>query len=266
MLTKTAPIGVLDSGVGGLSVLKALKELLPQEEFIYLGDTARTPYGSRSEAQVRQFVGEMLDYFDACGAKLVVIACNTLTVLGIDTLQGTHAYRLVGMSKGVQLALASTRKKTVGVLATEFTIRTGAHKKELLAADATVQVVPQACPKFVPLIEGEGFGTPELAAAIQEYTTPLRLAGVDTIILSCTHYPFIKKELAAVLPGVRVLDPAEQTALDALAILERDALAKSVAEKGTTTICFTADVERGRRLAGKMFATADCRFQLVKLN
>lgn len=99
-MQKNAPIGVLDSGVGGLSVLKCLQAALPQEDFIYVGDTARTPYGPRSEAEVRRFVGEIIDYLDGRGVKLVVIACNTLTVLGVDTLKGSHAFEIVGMSKG----------------------------------------------------------------------------------------------------------------------------------------------------------------------
>ena len=154
---KNAPIGVLDSGVGGLSVLKCLKEALPHEDFIYVGDTARTPYGSRSEVEVRTFVGEMLDFLTAEGVKLVVIACNTLTVLGTETLKGNREFGLVGMSKGERLVLDASRNKTIGVFATEFTINSGAHKAAILALAPTACVVPQACPKLVPLIEGEQF-------------------------------------------------------------------------------------------------------------
>ena len=105
-----------------MSVLKCLQAALPQEDFIYVGDTARTPYGPRSEAEVRRFVGEIIDYLDGRGVKLVVIACNTLTVLGVDTLKGSHAFEIVGMSKGAQLVLAASSRKKIGVFATEFTI------------------------------------------------------------------------------------------------------------------------------------------------
>ena len=195
MLNKNAPIGVLDSGVGGLSVLKCLKELLPNENFIYLGDTARTPYGPRSEKEVRQFVGEMLDYFETQSTKLVVIACNTLTVLGVDTLKGNHKFDIVGMSKGAKLVLNASNNKTIGVFATEFTINSGAHKAAIMSLDSSAIVVPKACPRFVPLIEGEKFGSSEIADAVAEYAAPVKNAGVDTLILSCTHYPFIKKEI-----------------------------------------------------------------------
>ena len=183
-MQKNAPIGVLDSGVGGLSVLKCLQAALPQEDFIYVGDTARTPYGPRSEAEVRRFVGEIIDYLDGRGVKLVVIACNTLTVLGVDTLKGSHAFEIVGMSKGAQLVLAASCSKKIGVFATEFTISSGAHKAAILAADAGADVYPQACPKFVPLIEGEQFGSAEVMSAVAEYAAPLKAAGIDTLILS----------------------------------------------------------------------------------
>ena len=265
MLKKCAPIGVLDSGVGGLSVLKCLKTLLPHEDFIYLGDTARTPYGPRSEAEVRKFVGEMLDYFETQKTKLVVIACNTLTVLGVDTLKGKHEYNIVGMSKGAKLVLAASKKKAIGVFATEFTIGSGAHKEAILAADPEANVVPKACPKFVPLIEGEMFGTPEVAGAIAEYVLPLKAAGVDTVILSCTHYPFIKKEIEAAMgEGVKVIDPAEETARETEKALKEEGLLQTDGA-GKTTICFTADLERGKRIAARMFDVETSEFKTVNL-
>ena len=124
-----APIGVLDSGVGGLSVLKCLHQILPHENFIYVGDTARTPYDCRTEAEIRGFVGEIIDWLDRQGVKQVVIACNTLTMLGVESLRGNHSFSLVGMSKGEDLLLEASKKKKIGVMATQFTISTGAHKK-----------------------------------------------------------------------------------------------------------------------------------------
>ncbi|WP_303707493.1 glutamate racemase, partial [Phascolarctobacterium succinatutens] len=186
-MDKMQPIGVLDSGVGGLSVLKCLHQMLPHEDFIYVGDTARTPYGTRSEQEIRGFVGEIIDWLTAKNVKQVVIACNTLTMLGVDSLRGTHPFRVVGMSKGAQQLLAASPHKKIGVLATQFTISSGLHKKAILAADPQAQVYPVACPKFVPLIEGEQFDSPELQQAIAEYTEPFKKAGVEAVILSCTH-------------------------------------------------------------------------------
>lgn len=260
-----APIGVLDSGVGGLSVLKVLHQMLPQEKFIYVGDTARTPYGSRSEAEIRQFVEEIIAWLERQGVKQVVIACNTLTMLGIDSLKKEHPFELIGMSKGEKLLLAASKKKKIGVFATQFTISTEAHKKAILAADASAEVYPMACPKFVPLIEGEQFDKPEIAEAVAEYAAPLKEAGIDALILSCTHYPFIKNVVEAEFGNeVTVIDPAEATAKLSKDALEKEGLL-SIGE-GNVTICCTADLERVKRLAARMLPLKHCEFKEISLD
>lgn len=265
MLKENSPIGVLDSGVGGLSVLKCLRSMLPAEDIIYLGDTARTPYGPRSEAEVRAFVEQILCFFDKEKVKLVVVACNTLTVLGIETLKKQHEFHLVGMSKGANLVLAASKKKKIGVFATEFTIGTGAHKQAILAMDSSAVVTPVACPKFVPLIEGEKFGSAEAKEAVKEYTEILKIAGVDTLILSCTHYPFLKKEIEQALgKDTIVIDPAEETSRNALQVLRENGLAKESGQ-GSTTICFTADIDRGIRLVNYILPNVKSAFKQVDL-
>ena len=249
MLTKDMPIGVIDSGVGGLTVLKTLREKMPAEDFIYLGDTARTPYGSRSEAEIRGFVEQMLNFFDTQNVKLVVIACNTITVLGPDTLQKLHKYQLIGMSKGAKLVLAASAKKNIAVFATEFTISTHAHEKAIHELDARAKVTGIGCPKFVPLIEGEKFGSNEVTEAITEYANTAKQAGADTVILSCTHFPFLQGEIQKILgTAITVIDPAEQTATNAQHRLIEEGLLK-LSGTGNLTIGFTKDVERGQRLA-----------------
>ena len=264
-MKKTAPIGVIDSGVGGLTVLKCLHKNMPHEDFIYLGDTARTPYGSRSGEEVKRFTGEMLDWLETQRVKLVVIACNTITVTGVDDLAKGRPFSIVGMSKGEHLVLSDSKNKKIGVLATAFTISTSAHKKAILAVDAAADVHPMACSKFVPLIEGEQFGSAALHDAICEYTQPLVQDGVDTIILSCTHFPFVADEIKAVVgSGVTVIDPAEETAANAAAALKEQDLARTEGQ-GTVKICCTADVERVRRLAARMLTDDGCRFEEIKL-
>lgn len=267
MLDKNMPIGVLDSGVGGLSVLKVLRRSLPAEDFIYLGDTARTPYGTRTEQEIRGFVEQMLCFFEQQGVKLVVIACNTLTVLGVDSLKKNHPFSLVGMSKGAESLLAASHKKKVGVFATPFTIGTGAHRAAILAADSAAQVVPVACPQFVPLIEGEQFEAPALTAAVKEYTDVIKEAGADALILSCTHYPFIADKITKALgPSVTVLDPAEETSAIAKSYLAKQQLLRlEQGVEGTTKVCFTADVARGQRLTHYMMPRTACSFALVDL-
>lgn len=260
-----APIGVLDSGVGGLSVLKCLQTALPEETFIYVGDTARTPYGPRSEQEVRGFVAEIINYLAAQGVKLVVVACNTLTVLGVDTLKGNHEFDVVGMSKGAKLVLEASKNKRIGVFATEFTINSGAHKAAILAEDNGAQVYPQACPQYVPLIEGEQFDNPLLKQAVAEYAAPLKAAGIDTLILSCTHYPFIRALIEAEFgAGVSVLDPAEETAQITKQTLAAKHLLRAEGD-GKITVCCTADLERVKRLASRMLPLEKCDFKEISL-
>ena len=263
-MKSNAPIGVLDSGVGGLSVLKVLHQMMPDENFIYVGDTARTPYGSRSEEEIRQFVEEIISWLESQDVKQVVVACNTLTMLGIDSLKKEHPFELVGMSKGEQLLLAASKKKKIGVFATQFTISTEAHKKAILAADASAEVYPMACPKFVPLIEGEQFGNPEIEQAVAEYAASLKEAGIDALILSCTHYPFIKDVVEAEFGSeVTVIDPAEATAKLSKEALENEALLSD--GEGSVTVCCTADLERVKRLASRMLPLEQCQFKEITL-
>ncbi len=260
-----APIGVLDSGVGGLSVLKCLHQLLPHENFIYVGDTARTPYGCRSEKEIRSFVGEIIDWLALQGVKQVVIACNTLTMLGVESLRGKHEFSVVGMSKGEQLLLQASTKKKIGVFATQFTISTDAHRKAILAADPTAEVFPVACPKFVPLIEGEEFTNPKLMAAVKEYAAPLQEVGVDALILSCTHYPFIREQIAQVMgSGVTIVDPAEATSRLAKEALAAENLLQHEGV-GRVTVCCTADEARVRRLTARMLSVEECSFVTIDL-
>lgn len=263
-MNKEAPIGVIDSGVGGLTVLRTLQQKLPEENFIYLGDTARTPYGTRPEKQVRQFVDEMLSWLERRQVKMVVIACNTITVLGIDTLQKDHPYALIGMSKGETLVADSSKNKKIGVFATPFTVSTGAHEKAIKGMLPDADVYYQACPDFVPLIEGEQFESVALTEAVKVYAAPMKQAGVDSLLLSCTHYPFIKEQIEAELgTEVKVLDPAESTAENVKLWLEQNGLLRT--GKSHTVVGCTADLERVQRLAGRMIKADECEFQLIDL-
>lgn len=262
---KDRPIGVIDSGVGGLSVLKCLRQAMPQEDFIYLGDTARAPYGSHTEEDVRQYVEEILQWFDKQQVKLVVVACNTITVLGIDSLKKQHQFNLIGMSKGEQLVLAASENKKIGVLATPFTISTQAHKKAILACDNTAEVYPQACADFVPLIERECLAGPVIEEAVSKYVAVMKEHEVDTVILSCTHYPFIKDIIEKHLgSGVTVIDPADATAMQVKDELAKEGLLKE-AGPGKSLICCTADQAKVQRLAEKMNLTENVEFAEVKL-
>ena len=264
-MNKNQPIGVIDSGVGGLSVLRALQKAMPHETFLYLGDTARAPYGTRTRETITAFVAEMTDWMEQKGVKQLVAACNTITVLGTDVIRGSHSFTVIGMSKAVKEVLQATKNKNVGLMATDFTVGTGAHRREIQAADPAAQVFGVGCTKFVPLIEGNRFGSPELQAAIREYADALKEKNVDTVILGCTHYPFVKTYLEEAFgPGVTVIDPAEATAMQAKAELEHRDLLRTEG-KGSCTVCFTGDAALGKRLAERMLDPATCAFQQVAL-
>ena len=264
-MDKNQPVGVIDSGVGGLSVLRALQKAMPHERFLYLGDTARAPYGTRTRETITAFVAQMTDWLAQHRVKQLVAACNTITVLGTDVIRGRHPFTVIGMSKAVEAVLKITKNKRVGLMATDFTVGTGAHRKEIQAADPAEEVFGVGCTKFVPLIEGNRFGSPELQAAISEYAEVLKAKDVDTVILGCTHYPFVKEYLQEAFgPGVTIIDPAEATALQAKADLEARSLLRTDGQ-GACTICFTGDVELGKLLAGRMLDLAACEFRQVKL-
>jgi len=264
-MNKQQPIGVIDSGVGGLTVLRRLQELMPHEHFIFLGDTLNTPYGNRSREDIIRLVNQMTDYLSYRNIKALVAACNTITVLGEETIRNGHDFEVIGMAKGSKMIPRVTKTGRIGIMATDFTISTGAHKKEIEAAHPEYQVFGVGCPRLVPLIEHEQFGTAELKDAIKEYTDILKSHDVDTVMLSCTHYPFLKKEIEAAMgPAVTVLDPAEVTAKKCrYDLCERDLLCKT--GTGTTEICFTTDLERGLRLASLMVDLSACRAHVVGL-
>ena len=192
-------------------------------------------------------------------------SCNTITVLGPETLKKLHKFELVGMSKGAKLVLAASPKKNIAVFATEFTISTGAHAAAIAELDARAKVTGIPCPKFVPLIEGEKFDSPEVTEAITEYASVAKGAGADTVILSCAHFPFLREKIQEILgSAVTVIDPAEQTTKDAQFKLIEEGLLK-LEGKGSTTICFTGGIAAGERLAKFIMPDIEATFKQVTL-
>lgn len=260
-----APIGVFDSGVGGLSVLKKLKEVLPHESFIYVGDTARAPYGVRSESEIRKFVGEILDYFEKKQVKLVVVACNTITMLGINTLKKNHSFDLVGMEKDSHLLVEISKTKKVGILATPFTVNSGFHKKAILDLDPEFQVFYQACDDFVPIVESGDFSSLKKDEAVKKYTKPILNYGVDTVLLACTHYPFLQKDIEKELgEDIKVVDPAEATSYVAKNYLLENGLAKTSGSRDIL-INMTSNPELAKKIAAHIFDVADLKFKKIEL-
>lgn len=213
--TDPRPIGVFDSGVGGLTVLSALWRRLPGESTVYLGDTARVPYGTRSEAVVRRYAQACAGFLLKQDIKLLVIACNTVSAFALETLQRSCPVPVVGVIEpGAQAALEKTQSGHVGVIGTEGTVRSGAYQRALEALKPSVRVSARACPLFVPLAE-EGWTVGEVPAlAARHYLSEWAKTGPDALVLGCTHYPLLRAVIAeAVGPRVALVDASEATAV-----------------------------------------------------
>jgi len=207
-------IGVFDSGVGGLTVLRELRYQIPAEPLVYLGDTARVPYGTKSSPTVLRYAHEAARFLLGQQVKLLVIACNTASAVALDDLAKHYQVPVVGVIEpGARRALELTRNNRIGVIGTEGTIRSGAYERALRVERPDVVVQVAACPLFVPLAE-EGWACHEVARlTAREYLAPLLEAGIDTLVLGCTHYPLLKQMLHEVVgPDVQLVDSAQETA------------------------------------------------------
>lgn len=210
----SAPLGVFDSGLGGLTVAHALFECLPHESVIYFGDTARVPYGPKSPDTVRRYSGEILDYLVRRGVKMVVVACNTSTAHALEFLRSRSPVPVQGVIEpGARAAAAATHVGRIGVIGTAGTIASGAYERAITGLRPDVSVVSQACPLFVPLVEEGWFDRPATELVAREYLQPLTDRAVDVLVLGCTHYPLLKPLLSRVMgPTVRLVDSAAETA------------------------------------------------------
>ena len=242
-------IGVFDSGVGGLTVASKLHTLLPHENIIYVGDTKRNPYGPRSKAEIMKFASEILTFLDHQDIKLAASGCNTMTALAADVLDSHEAYPVIGMSRGLHTASDTSTNKKIAVFATQATIDSHSHKKmaEKIAPDITI--IEKACPALAGLVEQGVLQGEEILAPLHEYVQPVIEAGADTAIFGCTHYPFVQNLFEELCPHIVFVDPAHEMALDVLDALKENGTLNMADEPGHLRLCFTAEAERGRKLA-----------------
>jgi glutamate racemase len=238
------PIGIFDSGAGGLTVLHECLVTMPHEGFLYLGDGARCPYGPRPRTEIRRFAHEIASYLEEQGVKLIVAACNSATAAALPQLQERLAVPIVGvLAPEAHAAVQATRNRRVGVLATEATVASGRYEEAVHALDAGVEVVATACPQLVPLIEA-GASTEEIDAAVRNYVRPLRERGVDTVILGCTHYPLIRPVFERVFGRATTLVfSAEETAREVADTLERKGIAGDASHEGSVRFLTTGSAD-----------------------
>jgi glutamate racemase len=214
-------IAVLDSGVGGLTVVKEVMRQLPREKILYFGDTARTPYGPRPPEEVRAFTREIVDYLLQHRPKMIVIACNTATAVALEDIRKRVDLPVVGViNPGARAALGRTKTGIVGVIGTEGTIKSNAYEQALKRLSPHVSVISRACPGFVPLVEDGNFHSRETYETVRNALDSLRASSMDCLILGCTHYPFLAAPISEVMgPGVVLINSAEETARDISTIL-----------------------------------------------
>jgi glutamate racemase len=214
-------IAILDSGVGGLTVVKEVMRQLPQEKIIYFGDTGRSPYGSRPPEEIQAFTLQIVDYLNQFKPKMIVIACNTATAVAIDKIRDKVAIPVLGViSPGARAAIKSSQTGRVGVIGTEGTIQSLAYEQALTSISPNIQVFSQACPLLAPLVERGMFDTDEAVQVVKQSLATLRSNPIDCLILGCTHYPFLSHAISQVMgSGVRLISSAEETAREISAIL-----------------------------------------------
>lgn len=268
-----APIGIFDSGYGGLTVAREIAEELPNESIVYFGDTARCPYGPRSQEEVKGFVQEICSWLVGRGVKLLVIACNTATAAGLEHAQKTFPIPVIGaVEPGARAAARATRNRRVGVIATKGTVESGCYPNTIRHIDAGITVFSTATPKFVEIVEqgirmskgpiedltssaSKVYIRPAFQEIAQDYLEPLRRCEIDTLVLGCTHYPMLKALIGGVIGRkVRLVSSAEEMAKDVREVLElRGQLATPENEPTYEFFTSSAEVEEFQAFGSRVF-------------
>jgi glutamate racemase len=254
MMGNNRPIGVFDSGLGGLTVVKALQNLLPSESILYLGDTARVPYGNKSKKLIETYSTQISTFLSEKGCKAIVVACNTVSSQALDVLQNAFSIPVIGVIEpGVNMAIDTSQNGHIGVIGTVATIESDAYENALKGKNENVIVLNQPCPLFVPLVE-EGWITgevPKLAAAT--YLKGMNAEQVDTIILGCTHYPLLKDIIqSAANDGTMLIDSAEAVAAEVKHILDKNNLSTEITTIGKLE-CYVTDVPLRFEMLARQF-------------
>ena len=259
------PIGIFDSGVGGLTVVKALTAALPRERIVYFGDTARVPYGIKSGNTIRRYALENVRFLERFDPKMIVVACNTASAAAMDYIADKVEVPVVGVIEpGAVAAVQASRTGVIGIVATETTIASRAYERAVTALAPKARIVQKACPLFVPMVE-EGRVEGQIVRLVaREYLGGLCELGVDTLVLGCTHYPALKEVIRSVVGAeVKIVDSAQETARTVRAILdERDIAAEAGA--GGTQFYASDNPERFRRLATLFLGATPVSVTLVE--
>jgi glutamate racemase len=247
------PIGMFDSGIGGLTVLHECLVALPAEDFIYVGDTARFPYGSKSQDELQTFAEQITAFLEHTGVKLIVVACYSATAAALPALQERFETPIVGIvTPGARAAVQSSRYRRIGVMATEATVASGSYVRAIHSLDAGAEVHQQSCPGLAAFIQEGDVFSPKLVETVRGLTAPLKEVRPDVVIMGCTHYPLIAPMLQRHLGrDVELVNPAAEIAVEVEEILVRQGIAKDGDAEGEYRFLCTGDVERFRTVGAR---------------
>jgi glutamate racemase len=252
----TRPIGIFDSGVGGLTVVKSLLSRLPGESFVYYGDTAHVPYGSKSREELFKYAQDIIDFLLSQQVKTIVVACGTHSSVTLPEIEKTCPVPILGVVKpGARAAVQATRNGKIGVIATQATVNSHSYTNNIKALAPNVEIFSAACARFVPLVEAGLLSGPETHQAIQEYVDPLIQEGIDTLVLGCTHYPFLAPVISEVTGDkITLVDPALETVEELTGLLAQRNLLHDHAGSGSREFYVSGNDESfyivGRMLLG----------------
>lgn len=255
--TKNKPIGIFDSGVGGLTVLKEIERILPHEDIIYFGDTARVPYGNKSKATILKFSTESILFLLKKNVKMVVIACNTSSALALDHFKNTFSVPVIGVIEaGAKKALSISKNNKIAIIGTRSTINSNSYQKKINKMNKQAKVYSKACPLFVPLVEEGVLRGNIVNLAVKIYLAEIKNKNVDTAILGCTHYPLLKTAISRYLKGVKIVDSAKEVALHTKNLLSAKNLQKESTRKGKVEF-YVSDEPAGFIKLAKLFLKRD---------
>jgi len=263
---KEKPIGFLDSGLGGLSVVKEAKKLLPREDIEYFADNQRQPYGEKNQNELIDYTLQIINFLIKKKIKICVIACNTATAASLKKAREYFSIPIIGVIQpAVQDAIKKTSNKRMGVIATEFTTKNGAYPKEIKRITSEMKVFSNFCPEFVSIVEAGKFTAPETYEFARKYLKPLKEEQIDTLILGCTHYSFLKKVISDIMgPEVTLIDPAVSAALALKEILIQKGILKEE-NKGEENYYTTGSPEKVEKTAKIILSNDNFEIQKVKL-
>jgi len=257
-------IGIFDSGLGGLTVFREIEKLLPHENIIYFGDTARVPYGSKSKNTIIKFSTENVLFLLKKKVKLVVVACNTSSSLALDYLKKVFRIPILGViDAGVDKALSISKNRKIGVIGTKSTVGSGSYQRQLINKDKDVSIWSQACPLFVPLVE-EGILKGRIVESVVEMYLKSIRTKIDTLILGCTHYPLLKKVISDYLKGIYLVDSAKEVALKTSQVLRERSLLTNNLKKPAKDFYVTDEPKEFMKLA-KIFLKREIKPKVVNI-